>query len=556
MKRSPHNRKTSGIHYTPKVLADFVSKGIIDQWSRQSGNRRIRLLDPAVGDGELLSSMLSALRRHEARIDVCGFDTDRRALRTAAGRLRAGYPKCSYSFAHQDFLAFTLKGLRIAESQASRFDIVIANPPYVRTQVMGAERSRRLARDFQLSGRIDLYQAFIQAIARVLRPGGIAGIIVSNRFMSTKTGATVRKSILENFDVSRVWDLGDTKLFGAAVLPAILILKRKEGGGAEKKAGITSIYSSNHGIARATVSDAIQALSKTGIVRIRGGGLFQVRHGLLDHGEATGGIWRLADRKTQRWLLSVNRNYRYTFKDIGEIRVGVKTCADAVFIRTDWNELGEEERPELLFQLTTHEVARRFRALRRNKHQILYPHIAHEGRRMAVDLGLYPKTAAYLDRFREQLEARTYIIEAGRRWYEIWVPQEPELWGHPKLVFRDISERPTFWMDLDATIVNGDCYWLAAGKNRSSELLWLALGVANSSFIEEYYDVHFPNRLYAGRRRYIKQYVERFPLPDPNSARAQRIGKIARDIFDLTDRAETAEMEKELDCLVRESFGV
>jgi SAM-dependent methyltransferase len=542
-------RKTFGLHYTPRLLADFVSKGIIDHWSRKSRNRRIRLLDPAVGDGELLSSMLSALKDHEADIDVFGFDTDLRALRTAASKLRAIHPKCVYSFGHKDFLA------RITQSPASQFDIVIANPPYVRTQVMGAERSRRLAREFGLSGRIDLYQAFIQAIARVLRPGGIAAVIVSNRFMTTKAGASIRKSILENFDVSQVWDLGDTRLFGAAVLPAILIMKRKKGQSAEKKAGITSIYSLNEGIARATAADALQALSKTGIVRIRDGGLFQVRHGFLDHGEATTGIWRLMDRRIHRWLLTVNKNSLCTFQDIGEIRVGVKTCADTVFIRTDWNDLGEAERPELLFQLTTHDVARRFKALRRSKYQILYPHVVREGGRMAVDLGLYPKTAAYLEQYREQLEKREYIGQAGRHWYELWVPQGPDLWSHPKLVFRDISEKPTFWMDLDGSIVNGDCYWLVAGKSCNSELLWLALGVANSTLIEQYYDINFPNRLYAGRRRFIKQYVERFPLPDPDGVRAQRIGKMSRDIFDLKDQTDTAEMEQELDCLVRESFG-
>jgi methylase of polypeptide subunit release factors len=544
-------RKTFGTHYTPKVLADFISKKISEEWSRKGKKGRIRLLDPAVGDGELLASMLSALKDHDAGIDVFGFDTDLRALRTAGNRLRAAHPR----FTHADFLAFTLKSYRAIKS-LEQFDIVIANPPYVRTQVMGADRSRMLAREFRLAGRIDLYQAFIQAIARVLKPGGIAGLIVSNRFMATNAGASVRKSILENFNVSQVWDLGDTRLFEAAVLPSILIMEKKKGQNVNEETGFTSIYSIKNGVASATANNSIQAMSKTGIIRIKGGGLFHVRHGFLDHGNTTTGIWRLADEKIQRWLAIVNKNSTCTFKDIGKIRVGVKTCADKVFIRRDWDALSEAEMPELLFPLTTHDVARRYKALHQSKYRILYPHIAHDGRRVAIELGLYPRTAAYLDQYREQLEKRKYIIKAGRHWYEIWVPQEPDLWNHPKLVFRDISEKPTFWMDLDGSIVNGDCYWLVCENNCSPELLWLALGVANSSFMAEYYDINFPNRLYAGRRRYIKQYVERFPLPDPNSVQAQRIGKMARDVFDLTDQTDTAEIEKELDRLVRKSFGI
>jgi len=44
---------------------------------------------------------------------------------------------------------------------------------------------------------------------------------------------------------------------------------------------------------------------------------------------------------------------------------------------------------------------------------------------------------------------------SGREWYEIWVPQDPAAWDQPKLVFRDISEEPMFWIDHDGAVVNG-----------------------------------------------------------------------------------------------------
>lgn len=40
-------------------------------------------------------------------------------------------------------------------------DIVIANPPYVRTQVLGTAKAKQLARDFNLTGRVDLYYPFL-----------------------------------------------------------------------------------------------------------------------------------------------------------------------------------------------------------------------------------------------------------------------------------------------------------------------------------------------------------------------------------------------------------
>lgn len=544
-------RKISGAYYTPRLLADFVSSKIVAEWSRKGGAARVRLLDPAVGDGELLDSILSALRDYPTAVDVFGFDTDSQALEAAGRRLRAAHPGCRYVLEQADFLASSAQACG-----AMQFDIVIANPPYVRTQVMGGEKSKRLARDFGLAGRIDLCQVFLQAIAQVLTPGGIAGVIVSNRFMTTKTGGCVRRSILESFHVTQVWDLGDTRMFEAAVLPSILIMKKKTGQGQDGPARFTAVYSKNEGQAGDTVANAIQAMTKSGIVRIAGRGLFQVRHGLLDHGGEANGIWRLEDGKARRWLAAVREHSFATFKDLGRIRVGVKSCADRVFIRSDWDTFPEGERPELLYRLTTHHIARRFRPLGSSGHQILYPHVSRDGRRAAVDLDGYPQALAYLSRHRVRLESRAYLLKAGRRWYELWVPQEPELWNRPKLVFWDIARQPVFWMDLEGTIVNGDCYWLAGETESACELLWLALGVANSSFIAEYYDLRFANRLYAGRRRFIKQYVEEFPLPDPQGAEAKRIAGTARAVFDLKDRADTAEIEADLDRLVRRAFGV
>lgn len=93
---------------------------------------------------------------------------------------------------------------------------------------MGTKRAQALASQFGLSGRVDLYQAFLVAMARHLRPGGILGVITSNRFLTTKGGMATRRFLRLNFEILELVDLGDTKLFEAAVLPA-LIFARKRG---------------------------------------------------------------------------------------------------------------------------------------------------------------------------------------------------------------------------------------------------------------------------------------------------------------------------------------
>lgn len=420
---------------------------------------------------------------------------------------------------------------------------------------MGSERAQQLAGTFGLAGRADLYQAFLLGMAQVLASNGTAGIIVSNRFMTTKGGGALRSALRQRFGLRQIWDLGDTKLFSAAVLPAVLVARGSASASAEAPR-FTSIYEVKDE-AEAQASDPVDALARAGVVAVADGRQFCVRHGVLDASGDETDIWRLASESGDEWLATVARHTWKRFGEIGKIRVGVKTCADKIFIRHDWDNAFGAEMPELLRPLTTHHGAGRFRAtLPKKVRAILYPHEVVQGRRQAIPLEPYPKSRAYLELHRVALESRTYLIEAGRRWYELWVPQDPQAWSAPKLVFRDISERPTFWIDLDGSIVNGDCYWLVASREDDIDLLWLACAVANSSFTEAFYDHRFNNKLYAGRRRFITQYVEQFPLPDPALPLSQEIVARAKVIYEANHVPQAEEMEREIDWLVWRAFGL
>ena len=553
--------KSAGATYTPKLLADFVARQIVQGVGRLADKNTLRILDPAVGHGELLISLLDQLLPQRAlQLEVYGFETDLNALSIAAERLQQKFPFVSFHFESVSFLDFVLEnfgvhdhGCLFGPSVLEAYDLIIANPPYVRTQIMGAKQAKLLANQFGLSGRVDLYYAFILGMSRVLKPKGIAGIIVSNRFMTTKSGASIRQSIIERFNIRHVWDLGDTKLFEAAVLPAVLLVEGKNGHSQVAPAFSTIYETSNK--ANDEASDPVEALFKEGFVEIKDGRRFHVQHGILHANDTADGVWRIASDIVNKWLAKVGSHTWGTFRDIGKIRVGVKTCADKVFIRKDWDDMTSGGRPELLKSLTTHHIAQRFNPLVSDqKTEILYPHEVVQGRRRAVSLQKYPRSRTYLEKNRTILERRRYVIEAGREWYEIWVPQDPDSWDQPKLVFRDIAEEPTFWIDLSGSVVNGDCYWLICKNTDQVDLLWLACAVGNSTFIENYYDLRFNNKLYSGRRRFITQYVEKFPLPNPYSRLGKKIINMARQIYESSPSPEAKQLERELDALVWSAF--
>lgn len=559
-------QKASGSTYTPLRFAAFVASQML-QVAELPKRGVIRVLDPAVGDGALLDALLKSLPDAiRKRVEVWGYDTDPEAIRIASARLTEDFPDQPAHIEQKDFLEHVLAlqngGDLFSSVQQEPFHLVIANPPYVRTQILGADQAQELALSFGLTGRVDLYYPFLLGISRVLADGGVTGVITSNRFMTTKSGQAVRRALLSRFQIVHAWDLGDTKLFPAAVLPSVLLAKGTSDPQHPHTEGIafSTIYESKDP-AQAQAADALSALDSDDdtVVEIADGRRFRVRHGVLDNGGDPEGLWRVATNASDTWLATVEANTWETFRRIGKIRVGVKSTADKVFIRNDWADL-PDGRPELLRPLLTRHCARRFRAAlpAKAKHikEILYPHEVVNGRRGAVDLSLYPKAKCYLEQHRDVLEARTYVIEARRNWFELWVPQDPAAWPAPKLVFPDISTKPIFWIDIDGGVVNGECYWLCCENESDTDLLWLALAVANSTFIETFYDHKFNNKLYAGRRRFITQYVEQFPLPDPARSETQAIIAIAKEIHALTPSSEADTMAASLDELIWSVFGL
>ena len=432
--------KSRGIHYTPPELARFLAELVASRLALRGG--LLRVLDPACGDGALLAALARARPKPLAgRLSLVGYETDPAALDQAAQSL-AGLPIAGRTLIERDFLAAGR-----ADDGPSGFDAVIANPPYVRTQVLGAHRAGRLAKQFGLTGRVDLYYAFALAMAQALRPGGVLGLLVSNRFLSIKSGSALRGMLRSQFRLEAVYDLGDTKLFAAAVLPAIIIATKQSGTSAvgcrfdrvygQPAQNLAANRSCDARSSSGCTANAVDAktvdaadkpppaipqvpsvLAALGDGRTAGlvqapTGLFHVERGYLSE-RGPDRIWTLACRQSQAWLRTVQRFAAATFGDVGRVRVGIKTTADEVFIRDDWHDLPEDRRPEpeLLQPLLRHFSAARWIAGARRQ-VVLYPHRVEDGRRQAVDLAAFPRASRYLKGHRARLLRRATLPTAA-----------------------------------------------------------------------------------------------------------------------------------------------
>jgi hypothetical protein len=556
-------KKSTGAHYTPVELAQFLAKRLACLIGK--GTENLRIMDPACGDGELLKALATELpEKISGYSQFIGFDQDGEAI----ADLNDCWTFGSLDARTEDFLSLSFNQPAVSSmfDDASEIqplaDIIIANPPYVRTQVLGALKAQQLAMAFDLTGRVDLYHAFLVAMTNALKPGGILGVITSNRFLSTRGGISVRQFLESNFDILEVIDLGDTKLFEAAVLPAIFIGRKrtKKEIQSKIKGRFIRIYE-DPGSKTTKKKKSIYEILNSDVdgSYMVGERVYKIVTGTLTLNDPSE-PWKLVCQKEESWLDRVEAKAEFSLGSLMKIKVGIKTTADSVFIRKDWDTLAQEIKPEseLLRPIIDSSNCTRWQIdLNELTERILYPYVSEDGKKRLLDLNNYPKTRSYFEYYRERLAGRKYIQESNREWYEIWVPHNPSYWDQVMLVTPDISPVPKFSFTSGYSLVNGNCYWLTLRQGFPKEYLFLVLGIVNSRLMTRYHDLAFNNKLYAGRRRYLTQYIQKYPIPSITNPHAAELAELVKQrVFSVLDRNSQDLLEEAIEDTVKKLYDV
>ncbi|MGX1981378.1 Eco57I restriction-modification methylase domain-containing protein [Thermolongibacillus altinsuensis] len=562
-------QKATGAHFTPDKLAEVIAKRILNYFKGEE-KRVIRVLDPACGDGELLLAINKVAQSMNIQLELIGVDSDIDAINIANERLsRSGHK--NFRLINKDFLEMVSEGDNydlFNTEELEPADIIIANPPYVRTQILGAEKAQQLRKKFNLKGRVDLYQAFLVAMTQQLKSNGIMGVITSNRYLTTKGGESIRKFLVLNFNILEIMDLGDTKFFDAAVLPAIFFGEKKSKENQKENSNVPKffkIYEQNDIEASTNVNSEFNSLIE--LLEVNKSGLYSVRDktysislGKLISPENYKEPWILATEDEYEWFMKVNQNAYGFIEDFAHVKVGIKTTADSVFIRSDWEELPEQQIPEdkLLRPIISADQANKWSvSLIESNKKVLYTHEIRDGQIKAINLEEFPRAKNYLESHKERLAGRTYVLKANRNWYEIWVPHDPSLWDKPKIIFPDISSEPKFFYEDKGSIVDGNCYWIIPKKENDNDILFLIMGICNSKFMSKYHDIAFQNKLYAGRRRYLTQYVNKYPIPNPESIYSKEIISLVKELVNNKKEAqEINEIENRIEELILRAFDI
>ena len=220
-------RKDLGAWYTPPPLVDLLcERTITAEWLRRRPSR-LRVVDPACGDGRLLAAVAEHLGRHGRHADLVGCDIDPVALDAARRTLGdAADLRCvdalTIDWAIDGTIDGTIDGA--TGSGDAPFDLVIGNPPF-RSQM--ATRTTRGGSSRHGGGPYaDTAAEFLGLAATLAAPGGRIALVLPQSILGSRDAASIRCRIDTDFE--RLWQWWSPEhLFDAAVLVCALGFERR-----------------------------------------------------------------------------------------------------------------------------------------------------------------------------------------------------------------------------------------------------------------------------------------------------------------------------------------
>ncbi len=103
------------------------------------------------------------------------------------------------------------------------FDVVIANPPYVRQEkIKELKPALKAARYECYNGTADLLVYFYERAVKLLRSGGSIAFITSNKYYRAGYGEALRRFLPRELTLHRLIDFGDAPVFEAIAYASIL----------------------------------------------------------------------------------------------------------------------------------------------------------------------------------------------------------------------------------------------------------------------------------------------------------------------------------------------
>jgi hypothetical protein len=405
------------------------------------------------------------------------------------------------------------------------FDVVLANPPYVRQELIREQKPRLKANFPQVyTGGADLYVYFYARALEMLAAGGMLVFISSNKWFRAAYGARLRQHVGEQARVVSITDFGDLPVFESATAYPMIFIAQKQAGG--ERGGFLFAQPAS---LDPPYPDIAAVVARSGR--------------RLPPQAAQGSEWRLVDPASAERTARMSRAGSALSEYVdGRIYYGIKTGLNGAFLidgaTRDRLVAADAASAEVIRPLVTGREIQRWAAPHGDRWLIVTP--------VGVDIARYPAVLDHLSRWRPAIERRH---DQGRHWWELRPCDYYAAFDAPKIVFPDIAKGARFAVDTTGVYVLNTAYIIPVDDP-------YLLAVLNSAPVERFY-ADVSSQVRGGYLRFIRQYVERIPIPRANPREREAIAELAHQCVRVAGSGPgVAEWEAEIDARVASLYGL
>ncbi|MBI1926797.1 Eco57I restriction-modification methylase domain-containing protein [Candidatus Poribacteria bacterium] len=415
-------------------------------------------------------------------------------------------------------------GVEFAEVFAQGgFDIVLANPPYLRQEVV--KRQFGDAYKDQLVAlypeafvkTADIYVAFYARAHQLLKQGGVGCFISSNKWLRAGYGEKLRQHLLDSQAFHLVVDFGELPVFQAATFPAIFLWQKQprfsrapsllsqsfgRGDGGE---GISTTW--------AVVKD-LQACYDEGIREHVACIAQTVPASQFGVGKPRLAAPTAADRRAKMEASGPRLGELVR----GQINCGIKTGLNEAFIvdrpTRDRLTIEDPKSAEILKLLLVGDDVRRYELHFREAY-LIWAYIG-------VPIKRYPAIFTHLKQFQAKAEKRW---DQGNHWWELRACDYYDIFDRPKIIYPQIMMEPRFCMDTENYFTNQKCFIIPDAD-------WYLLGILNSALAWEYLQgqvVTFGDPDKRGRLEPRKEDILSIPIPGAPMVERETVAELAQE---------------------------
>jgi hypothetical protein len=276
------------------------------------------------------------------------------------------------------------------------FDADIGNPPYIRIQGFPREQVEYLTGRFRsATGNCDLYVSFVERGYLLLRPQGILGLIVPNKFFRTDYGVGLRGLLADESAVREVVDFHAHQVFDATTYTCLLFLTKTR----------------NKALQYARATACREAMA-------------DLAFSTLPSEQLSKDPWLFADRSSVDLLAKLRGTAARLLDFPADMSRGSSTGCDDVFML----ERGTADVEERILRRPVFATDfGRYSFAPSGQWRVVFPYVKDgEGYRLLSERELkadFPKTYAHLHRHLPQLKKRKQFQE----WYGFSAPRNLEL---------------------------------------------------------------------------------------------------------------------------------